>query len=141
MNERPLHHVGIAVESIDEALPIWEKMIGSKGSGREIVASQNVEVVFLGTGAGRVELIAPTSVESSVAKFLDRRGQGLHHLCYQVPDLRAALEAHAAEGYELIDREPRAGSHDHQVAFLHPRSTGGVLIELLEPASASRLSQ
>lgn len=137
MNERPLHHVGIAVTSIDEALPLWEKLTGSEGTGRETVTSQNVEVVFLGGGPGRIELIAPTSPKSSVARFLEKRGSGLHHLCYSVPDIRAALAEHAAEGCELIDREPRAGAHDHLVAFLHPRSTGGVLIELLEESAGS----
>jgi methylmalonyl-CoA/ethylmalonyl-CoA epimerase len=97
-----------------------------------VVETQGVEVVFVGSGAGRVELIAPTRPDSPVARFIERRGTGMHHLCYRVPDLRAALAHFAAEGYELIDREPRVGASGHLVAFLHPRSTGGVLIELLE---------
>lgn len=132
MNELPLDHVGIAVASLDEALPLWESLIGAPGSGREIVESQGVEVVFVGAGAGRVELLAPTRPESPVARFLERRGPGTHHLCYRVPDIRAALAAARQAGLTLIDAEPRSGAHGHQVAFLHPRSTGGVLVEYVQ---------
>ena len=124
--------MGIAVPSLDEALPLWEALTGAEGSGREVVASQGVEVVFVGSGAGRIELVAPARPDSALARHLERRGSGMHHLCYRVPDLRAALAEHERAGYQLIDREPRAGAHGHLVAFLHPRSTGGVLIELLE---------
>ncbi|HET7321540.1 MAG TPA: methylmalonyl-CoA epimerase [Longimicrobiaceae bacterium] len=134
MNERILDHVGIAVPSLDEALPIWEPILGAPGHGRETVAAQGVEVVFLGSGAGRVELLAPVSPDSAVARFLTRHGPGMHHLCYRVPDIRSALAELAAEGYELIDEEPRPGAHGHLVAFLHPRAAGGVLVELLEAA-------
>ena len=136
MTERTLDHVGIAVASLDESLPPWESLAGASGSGRERVESQGVEVIFLGSGAGRVELLAPTRPDSPIARFLERHGPGMHHLCYRVPDLRAALALHEAEGFRLIDREPRAGAHGHLVAFLHPRSTGGTLIELLESAGS-----
>jgi methylmalonyl-CoA epimerase len=132
MKPRTLDHVGIAVASIDESLPLWESLTGGKGSAREVVETQGVEVVFVGAGAGRVELIAPLRPDTAVARFLERRGPGMHHLCYRVPDLRAALAEYAARGYERIDREPRAGAGGHLVAFLHPKSTQGVLIELLE---------
>ena len=132
MNERTLDHVGIAVASLDESIPVWTRLTGAGPTGREIVATQGVEVVFLGTGPGRVELLAPTQAGSPVARFLERRGPGLHHLCYRVPDLRAALADHVAAGFEPIDREPRRGAHDHMIAFLHPRDSSGVLIELLE---------
>lgn len=132
MRPRTLDHVGIAVASIDESLPLWESLAGGKGSAREVVEAQGVEVVFVGSGAGRVELIAPLRPDTAIARFLERRGPGMHHLCYRVPDLRAALSDFAGEGYELIDREPRAGAGGHLVAFLHPRSTAGVLIELVE---------
>lgn len=134
MTERALDHVGIAVHSLDESLPLFESIAGAEGSGRERVESQGVEIVFVGTGEGRLELLAPTRDDSPVAKFLAKRGPGMHHLCYRVPDITAALEELSAAGYELIDREPRTGGHGHRVAFLHPRSTGGVLIELLESA-------
>lgn len=132
MTERVLDHVGIAVPSLDEQLPLFESIVGAPGTGREAVESQGVEVVFVGSGPGRLELLAPTRDDSPVAKFLARRGPGMHHVCYRVPDLAAALEEFLREGYELIDREPRSGAHGHHVAFLHPRSTGGVLVELLE---------
>jgi methylmalonyl-CoA/ethylmalonyl-CoA epimerase len=132
MNERILDHVGIAVPSLDEALTTWESILGAPGSGREVVENQGVEVVFVGSGAGRVELLAPTRPDSPVARFLERRGSGMHHLCYRVPDIRAALLDFERRGYQLIDREPRHGAHDHLVAFVHPRSASGVLVELLE---------
>lgn len=132
MNERTVDHVGIAVASLDEAIPTWESIVGSPAEGRETVGSQGVEVVFLGTGAARIELLAPTRPESPVARFLERRGPGLHHVCYRVPDIREALASFAAAGFELIDRESRPGAHGHRVAFLHPRSAGGVLVELVE---------
>jgi methylmalonyl-CoA epimerase len=132
MDERTLDHVGSAVPSLDEALPHWEYLLGTRGSRREAVPSQGVEVAFVGSGAGRVELLAPLRPDSAVARFLQRRGPGMHHLCYRVPDLPAALAGMEARGYDLIDREPRAGAGGHRVAFVHPRSTGGVLLELLE---------
>lgn len=134
MSERTVDHVGIAVPSLDEAIPIWEAIVGAPATGRETVGGQGVEVVFLGAGAGRVELLAPTGPDSPVARFIDRRGSGLHHICYRVPDIRAALSAFADEGFELIDREPRSGAHGHRVAFMHPRSAVGVLVELVEGA-------
>jgi methylmalonyl-CoA/ethylmalonyl-CoA epimerase len=136
MQERVLDHVGIAVPSLDEALPTWEALVGAAGTGRERVDSQGVEVVFVGTGPGRVELLAPTRPDSPVARFLERRGSGMHHLCYRVADIRAALEEHRSAGDSLIDSEPRAGAHGHRVAFLHPKSATGVLVELVETASA-----
>ncbi|MQA90929.1 MAG: methylmalonyl-CoA epimerase [Gemmatimonas sp.] len=132
MSERTLDHVGIAVPSLDEAIATWAALTEGPAAGRETVLDQGVEVVFVGSGHGRVELLAPTRADSPIARFLDRRGPGLHHLCYRVPDLRSALAAHASAGFELIDLEPRRGTHDHLVAFLHPRTSGGVLVELLE---------
>jgi methylmalonyl-CoA/ethylmalonyl-CoA epimerase len=132
MTMRALDHVGIAVRSLDDSLPLFESITGGKGSGREAVESQGVEVVFLGEGEGRLELLAPLRPDSPIAKFLEKRGPGMHHLCYRVADVAAELARYQAEGAELIDRVPRTGAHGHRVAFLHPRSTGGVLVELLE---------
>ncbi|MDQ3521677.1 MAG: methylmalonyl-CoA epimerase [Gemmatimonadota bacterium] len=132
MTERILDHVGVAVHSLDDALPTFGALANANGSGREVVETQGVEVIFVGSGAGRIELLAPTRPDSPVARFLERRGPGMHHLCYRVPDIARALEEHRATGYELIDTAPRPGAQGHRVAFLHPRSTGGVLIELLE---------
>ena len=126
-----LDHVAIAVESIAASLPTFESLLGGTGSPVEHVKSQNVRVAFLGSGAGRMELIEPTGPDTAVGRFLARRGPGLHHVAYRVPDIEAALARLAADGIELIDRAPRAGALGHRVAFLHPRSTGGVLIELV----------
>ena len=127
-----LDHVAIAVESIAASQPIFESLLGAVGSPVERVDSQGVSVAFVGAGPGRLELIEPTGPDTPVGRFLARRGPGLHHVAYRVPDLEAALTRLAAEGVELIDRVPRTGAHGHRVAFLHPRSTGGVLIELVD---------
>jgi methylmalonyl-CoA/ethylmalonyl-CoA epimerase len=127
----PLDHVAIAVESIADARPLFESLLGADGSLVEQVEAQGVAVAFVGTGSGRLELLEPVTPDSAVRRFLDRRGPGLHHIAYRVPDLDAALARLAADGIELIDRTPRPGAGGHRVAFLHPRSTGGVLIELV----------
>jgi len=138
MPELPLDHVGIAVRSIAEALPLFKLITGGDGSPTEEVADQGVAVAFVGSGEGRIELIEPIAPESPVARFLERRGPGLHHLAYAVPDLPAALERLRRAGIQLVDQEPRIGAHGRRVAFLHPSSTGGVLIELVErPTAAS----
>lgn len=132
MNERALDHVGIAVQSLDRAIPFWTSIAGGDLTPREVVESQGVEVVFIGTGDARVELLAPTRDDSPLARFLQKRGPGLHHVCYRVPDIAAALAEAAAAGIELIDRTARPGAYGHLVAFLHPRSADGVLIELTQ---------
>lgn len=130
MNERALDHVGIAVPSLDRAIPFWTSITGGESTPRELVESQGVEVVFVGTGAARIELLAPTRDDSPLARFLQKRGPGMHHVCYRVPDIATALAEASAAGIELIDRTARPGAGGHLVAFLHPRSADGVLIEL-----------
>ena len=132
MTGRALDHVGIAVHSLDDSLPLFESITGCKGYGRERVEQQGVEVVFLGAGDGRLELLAPTRDDSAVAKFLAKRGAGMHHLCYRVDDIVAELDRYRAAGAQLIDEAPRPGAAGHLVAFIHPKSTGGVLVELLQ---------
>jgi len=132
MDPLPLDHVAIAVASIDEALPLFELLTGARGSPRERVEAQGVAVAFVGEGVGRLELLEPLSAESAVGRFLAKRGPGLHHLAYRVPDLPAALARLSAAGVRLIDERPRPGAHGRLVAFLHPASTGGVLIELVQ---------
>jgi methylmalonyl-CoA epimerase len=132
MKQLPLDHVAIAVHSIADALPRFELLTGGHASPRERVDAQGVDVVFVGEGEGRLELLEPLAPESAVGRFLERRGPGIHHLAYRVPDLAAALGRLAAAGVRLIDEEPRPGAHGRKVAFLHPSSTGGVLIELVE---------
>ena len=130
--ELPLDHVAIAVQSIARMQPLFESLLGGGSTAPERVEAQGVEVVFVGAGAGRLELLEPTRPDSAIAKFLDKRGEGLHHIAYRVPDIEAALARLAADGIELIDRVPRPGAGGHLVAFLHPRSTGGVLVELVQ---------
>ncbi|MEZ4422419.1 MAG: methylmalonyl-CoA epimerase [Gemmatimonadota bacterium] len=127
---RRLHHVGVAVPSIRDVLPLYERMAGTPGSPIETVESQKVRVCFVGL----VELLEPTDPSSTVARFLDRRGPGLHHLAFAVDDLAEELDRLAGEGVRLIDRVPRPGAFGHRVAFLHPESTGRVLTELVEAA-------
>ena len=130
--ELPLDHVAIAVESIDDVLPALQAVTGAASSRRERVEAQGVVLVFLGQGDGKLEILEPLGPDTAVGRFLARRGPGLHHIAYRVPDIEAALAELADAGFELIDEKPRPGATGHRVAFLHPRSTGGVLIELVE---------
>ena len=128
----PIDHVAIAVRSIADAMPLYEGLAKSRGSDIEHVESQAVNVAFVGAAPARLELLEPTSPDSGVARFLERRGPGLHHIAYRVPDVAAALADCIARGMQPIDREPRAGAGGHRIAFLHPKDTGGVLVELVE---------
>lgn len=126
-----LHHVGIIVRDLDEAVERY-RQLGFGEPARFDVPEQGVQVVSYVAGPGYLELMTPTNPDSGVARFLERRGEGLHHVAYAVPDIEAALARLAAEGFELIDATPRHGIHDWRVAFVHPRSCGGVLTELVE---------
>jgi len=124
----PLDHVAIAVRSFADTLPLLERLTGSTASPPERVEAQGVEVCFV----GRVELIRPLDGSSGVARFIDRRGPGLHHVAYRVGDVGAAMTALAAEGCEFTSAGPMTGAGGHRIAFVHPRSTGGLLVELVE---------
>lgn len=132
MDQRTLDHVGIAVASLDEVIPLWERLLGASSTDREVVEAQDVEVVFIGSGPSRVELLAPLRPNSRVAQFLERRGPGIHHVAFRVMDITAALEDLRSEGYVLVDETPREGAHGGRIAFVHPRSVNGVLVELVE---------
>lgn len=129
MNRFPLDHVAVAVASIEEARALFELVTGEACSPVESIESQGVKVAFV----GRVELLEPTDPQGAVARFLERRGSGLHHVAFRVPDLESALSELAAAGIRLIDEVPRIGARGHRVAFLHPDSTQGTLIELVQP--------
>lgn len=129
-----IDHVGIAVPDLDPAIQLYEQTLGMPRVHREKVTEQGVEAVLLDVGDGHIELLEPLADDTPVGKFLAKKGPGLHHVAYAVPDVAAALESLAAQGVELIDSEPRRGIRDSQVAFLHPRSTGGVLTEIVQPA-------
>jgi methylmalonyl-CoA/ethylmalonyl-CoA epimerase len=124
----------VAVEDLDAAIALYEASFEMKLVHRETVGSQGVEAVLLDVGDGHVELLAPLGSDTAVGKFLARSGPGLHHVAYAVGDIDATLPRLAAAGIDLIDAEPRVGIRDSRVAFLHPRSTGGVLTEIVEPA-------
>jgi methylmalonyl-CoA/ethylmalonyl-CoA epimerase len=133
-----LHHVSVVVASIAESLPFYRDTLRMTAGPVRDVTDQQVRVVFLEAPNTRIELIEPTDTESGVARFLAERGRPtLHHLCFVVDDLRATLEGLAKRGVELIDREPRRGA-EGDVAFLHPRASGGVLVELIDRASLAR---
>ncbi|HZD06351.1 MAG TPA: VOC family protein [Longimicrobiales bacterium] len=128
MNGLPLDHVAIAVTDLAEAVRLHERLTGTPGSPVETLEAQGVRVAFVGA----VELLEPLDAGSTVARFLERHGPGLHHLAYRTPDLGAELERVAAAGFDLVDARPRPGARGHRVAFLHPRGTGRVLVELVE---------
>lgn len=123
-------HVAIAVENLDQAIAVYRDALGLGEPHLEEVPEQQVKTAIFGRGMGRVELLMPTSADSGVAKFLQKRGGGLHHLCIEVEDIEAALAALKANGAPLIDQQPKVGAGGAKVAFIHPKGTGGVLIEL-----------
>lgn len=127
-----IHHVGIAVASIDAALPLYRDRLNMKPGLRTKLASQGVEVQFLELSGSLLELLAPLSEDSVIARFLSRHGSGMHHLAYEVTDIRDALKQLQNRGFELIDEEPREGAEGKLVAFVHPKTMGGVLVELQE---------
>jgi methylmalonyl-CoA epimerase len=131
-----IDHIGVAVEAIDPALELYRDSFALSVVHREVVSEQGVEALLLDVGEGHVELLAPLSGETPVGRFLARQGPGLHHVAYQVKDIEATLERLRAAGIALIDEQPRTGIRGSRVAFLHPRSSGGVLTEIVQPAAA-----
>jgi methylmalonyl-CoA/ethylmalonyl-CoA epimerase len=129
-----IDHIGVAVEDIDATLELYGGAFAMPLAHRETVEEQGVEAALLDVGEGHVELLAPLGPETAVGKFLERKGPGLHHVAYAVEDIDTTLRSLAEAGLELIDSEPRVGIRESRVAFLHPRSTGGVLTEIVEPA-------
>jgi len=134
MSVKSLNHIGIAVRSIDEQKAFYEDALGLEFEGLEDVPSQKVRVAFFRASNVRIELLEATDPESAVAKFLNKRGEGLHHLAFTVDDIQSRIDEFKQSGFRMIDDEPRAGSHHMQIAFVHPKSSFGVLTELCEPA-------
>jgi methylmalonyl-CoA epimerase len=128
---RGIHHLGVAVDDLDEALDTYERLFGAELEHRERVAEQGVEAASLRIGAGRIELLAALGGDTPVGKFLAKRGPGMHHVAFEVADVGAALEELAAEGAELIDDRPRHGLFGLEVAFVHPDAVHGVLAEIV----------
>jgi methylmalonyl-CoA/ethylmalonyl-CoA epimerase len=127
-----LHHIGIAVGSLAAARPVFEKLLGKPPESVEVVEEQKVQVAMFQVGESRLELLEATGEDSPLARSLAKRGQGLHHIALEVEDLAGTLRKLESAGVRLIDREPRRGAGNEQVAFLHPTSAAGVLIELVE---------
>jgi methylmalonyl-CoA/ethylmalonyl-CoA epimerase len=127
-----IHHVGIAVADLDESITLYRSALGAEVLHRALNEKEGLEAAFLRMGEGEVELMWPTREDSPVGKFVAKRGPGLHHVAYGVSDIEAALAAARAAGADLIDQEPRIGMHGSRIAFIHPKSLGGVLTELVE---------
>lgn len=131
MTDHPaIAHIGVAVESIDSALAFYRDVLGMVPGPPE--EADGARIVSLDFGGPAVELLEPRSPDSPIARFLARRGPGIHHVCYRVPDLDRALASCRAAGYRLVDERPRTGAGGHRIAFIHPKSTAGILIELTE---------
>jgi methylmalonyl-CoA/ethylmalonyl-CoA epimerase len=128
---RAIHHLGVAVDDLDEAVATYERFFGAEVEHRATVPDQGVEAASMRIGTGRVELLRPLAEDTPVGRFLAKRGPGMHHVAYEVDDLRRELGRLAREGAELIDTEPRAGLFGLQVAFVHPEAVHGVLSELV----------
>jgi methylmalonyl-CoA/ethylmalonyl-CoA epimerase len=128
-----IDHIGVAVEDLDAAIGLYEQRFEMQLAHRETVEDQGVEAVLLDVGEGHVELLRPLGPETAVGKFLDKRGPGLHHVAYAVSDIDATLAALDEAGVEMIDKQARVGIRGSRVAFMHPRATGSVLTELVEP--------
>jgi len=128
---KKVDHIGIVVRDIEEALKVYRDALGLPLAHIQEVPEQRVRIAFLPVGDCEIELVEPTTADSGVARFLEKRGEGLHHICFEVNDIEAALRELAAKGLQSIDEQPRQGAMG-QVAFLHPRSAHGVLIELVE---------
>ena len=131
LNNFEIDHLGIAVRSLDDALKFYEQQLGLRVSLRETVAGEKVNVAMLPAGESRIELLEASEPDSVIAKFIEKRGEGLHHVAIKVPDLAATAERLKAHGARLLN-EPRAGAGVHLYVFVHPSSTGGVLLELIQ---------
>ena len=132
MNISHIEHLGIAVKSLEEAIPYYEKVLGLECYNIEEVVDQKVRTAFFKVGETKIELLEPTSPESTIAKFIENRGEGIHHIAFAVKGLEGALAEVEAAGVRLIDKAPRGGAEGLSIAFLHPKSTQGVLTELCE---------
>jgi methylmalonyl-CoA/ethylmalonyl-CoA epimerase len=133
-----IDHIGVATDDLEGALALYEQTLGMPLAHRETVESQGVEAALLDVGDGHVELLQPLGPDTPIGKYLEKRGPGLHHVAYAVGDIEEVLDKLKDAGLELIDDEPRIGIRDSRVAFVHPRSTGGVLTEIVQPAESDR---
>ncbi len=131
-----IDHIGVAVEDLDESIAVYRDRLGMREQHRETVEEFGVEAALLEIGDAHVELLTPIQADSAVARFLEKNGPGMHHVAYRTADIDAALERMSKAGVRMIDEQARTGIRDSRVAFVHPKSTGGVLTEIVEPARA-----
>lgn len=130
-----IEHLGIAVNSLKESLPVFEKLLGTDAYKEEIVESESVKTAFLRVGESKIELLEATDPNSAIAKYLEKNRQGFHHVAFEVDDIDAELIRLRAEGFELIHQSPKDGADNKRIAFLHPKSTSGLLVELCQEKS------
>lgn len=129
---KKIEHIGIAVKDLEAANMLYAKLLQTESYKSEKVTSEGVETSFFKTGESKIELLAATSEDSPIAKFLEKRGEGIHHIAFLVDDIKAEMERLKEEGFEFISKKPRKGADNKLVAFLHPKSAGGVLVELCQ---------
>lgn len=125
-----LTHIGIAVKSLEASGDLFSKLFGMEAGHTEEVQEQKVKATFFKIGEGGIELLEPTSPDSTIARFIEKRGEGIHHLSFEVDDLDAEIGRLKAEGFQMIDEKPRMGADGYRIAFIHPKSTNGVLVEI-----------
>lgn len=133
VNPQKISHIGIAVKCLDEAIPFYRDILGLQYEGEETVWSEQVRVAFFQIGESRIELLEPLSEESAIYKFLQKNGEGIHHLALEVSDIKQRISDLKQKGIRLIQEEPKRGAHQMNIAFLHPKLTGRVLFEICEP--------
>jgi methylmalonyl-CoA/ethylmalonyl-CoA epimerase len=132
-----VEHIGIAVRSLEESDPLFSRLLNTTPYKHEEVASQGVITSFFQAGASKIELLEATHAESPIAKFIDKKGEGIHHLAFEVPDIRAEMQRLKAEGFQLLQEEPSRGADNKWVCFIHPRTANGVLIEICQSIPVS----
>ena len=129
---KKINHIAVAVNNVEEAAKFYENVLGLKLSGVEVVTAQKTKVGFFKIGESNIELVQPAQPDSPLVKFLETKGQGIHHICFEVEDVEAEVKAYLEKGATMVDQKPRPGAHHTKVAFVHPKSSSGVLIELCE---------
>ena len=129
---KKIHHIAVAVDNLDEAAKFYQNGLGLDLAGVEVVSAQKTKVGFFKIGASNIELVQPAEPDSPLDKFLKTKGQGIHHVCFEVDDIEAEIKSLLENGATMIDEKPRPGAHNSRVAFIHPKSSSGVLIELVE---------
>ena len=133
---KKINHIAIAVKDVEASSRLFSEVLGFSGGGIEIFDNFEVKVAFFAIGDVKIELVEPLNPDGGVAKFLAKRGEGIHHIAFEVDDVAAALDHYKSKGVRLINERPEPGANDTLVAFLHPKSTGGVLVEILQPATS-----